>query len=154
MTLEDLRQTILKIPLCNKLPENMRDRFGMIFLWISTPKDVSHGDKIYSEGEEDENTGCLLIEGIIEVQRKGQPAVRLEAPELLGESGQFTLGHKRTATVEVVVGGRELSFSWRDFGQWAVQLYTHEERRVLKRLIAETAWDRSGKYLDYHPSEF
>lgn len=153
MTLEDFRSAILRVPLCAKLPESMQERFGLILLWIAQPRDVSPGDVLYAEGESDENMGCLLIEGIVEIYRSGKLKAKLEAPDILGESGQFTYGRSRTATVKVVVGGRELSFSWRNFAKLAEKVYSDKELRALKKLIKETAWERSSRYLDSHPDK-
>ena len=153
LSVEAIRKSILQIPLCRKLPDSMRDRFAMILMWISAPRELSRGQRLYAQGDPGGREGCLLLEGMVEITRAGGQTKYVESPEILGEGSQFMKTMERTASVDVVVGGMELTFAWKDLGRWSVRVFTKEERQTLKRIIAETAWARSGDYLDYEPNE-
>jgi CRP-like cAMP-binding protein len=144
MKLKLMRNRILRTPLVKTLPEGMRQRFAMILLWVSETKDVSRRDKLFVEGDKDTGTGCVILDGMVEVRTEDNPeAVKcIEAPDILGEVQLFTPQGQRTATLEVVVPGTILTFAWHDLGAAARQFYSDEEMATLKRVITESAWRR------------
>ena len=144
MELKLMREKILETALVKALPEGMRQRFAMILLWVSESKGVSRRDKLFVQGDKDAGTGCVILEGMVQVRTEDNPdAVKhIEAPDVLGEVQLFTPQGKRTANVEVVVGGTILTFAWHDLGVAARQFYSHEEMATLKRVITESAWRR------------
>ncbi len=144
MELKLMRERILETPLVTSLPEGMRSRFGMILLWVSESRSVSRRDLLFHQGSMDGGTGCVVLEGMVQVRTGEDPeAVKhIEAPDVLGELQLFTPQGKRTATVEVVVGGSVLTFAWQDLGTVARQLFTDAELVTLKRIIVESAWRR------------
>lgn len=150
MQLKLMREKILETPLVKALPEGMRQRFAMILLWVSESKDVSRRDKLFVQGAQDTGTGCVILEGMVQVRTEDNPdAVKhIEAPDVLGEVQLFTPQGQRTATVEVVVGGTILTFAWKDLGVAARQFYNDEEMATLKRIIAESAWRREENLFD------
>jgi CRP-like cAMP-binding protein len=148
MELKLMREKILETPLVKTLPEGMRQRFAMILLWVSETKDVSRRDKLLVQGDKDAGTGCVILEGMVQVRTEDNAVKHIEAPDILGEVQLFTPQGQRTATVEVVVGGTVLMFAWHDFGVTARQFYNDEEIATLKRLITQSAWRREENLFD------
>ena len=150
MELKLMREKILETALVKALPEGMRQRFAMILLWVSETKGVSRRDKLLVQGDKDAGTGCVILEGMVQVRTEDNPDVvkHIEAPDILGEVQLFTPQGKRTATVEVVVGGAILTFAWHDLGVAARQFYSDEEMASLKRIITDSAWRREENLFD------
>ena len=142
MTLGLIRERIENTPLIKRLPEAMRQRFVMILLWIADTEEVSRTEELFRTGEVDTDRGCLILEGMVRIVSESDANKTIEAPDILGEVQLFTPQGQRTATVEVVVGGEVLTFSWKGFGTTAKQFYTPEEMQTLKAMIAESAWAR------------
>lgn len=144
MHLKLMRERILATSLLKALPETMRQRFAMILLWVSETRDVSRKDKLFVQGDLDAGTGCVVLEGMVQVRTEENPdAVKhIDAPDILGEVQLFTPQGQRSATVEVVVGGTIMTFVWHDLGVAARQFFDEEEMASLKRVITESAWRR------------
>lgn len=139
MTLSDYRRRLLLLPFIDELPGPMRERVAMVLLWIGQPAQFSVGDAIFVQGEEDENTGCVLLHGDVEVLRDHREAVHVKAPELLGEMQQLEPTAQRTATVQVTAEAHTLMFSWHDFVAYSGQLLTQDEQIVLRDVIRAAA---------------
>lgn len=142
MELAMMRERILQTPLVQKLPEDMRQRFVMLLLWASDTKDVSRREHIFEQGQKDTDEGCLILEGMVRIITETGDKKTIEAPDILGEVQLFTPHGERTATVEVVVGGKILLFHWRELGKTAKEYYDEDEMATLKRIITESAWTR------------
>ncbi|NUM56250.1 MAG: cyclic nucleotide-binding domain-containing protein [Candidatus Hydrogenedentes bacterium] len=139
MTLSDYRKRLLLLPFITELPEPLRARIAMCLLWIGQPAQFAVGDAIFVQGDEDENTGCVLLQGEVEVLRGNQDAVRVQAPELLGEMQQLEPTAQRTATVQAIADAQTLLFSWHDFVVYSAVLLTTEEQIVLRDVIRNSA---------------
>ncbi len=142
MELGDIRQRIKDTPLVKKLPEDMQQRFVMMILAIAETKEVSREEKIFEQGAKDTDQGCLILEGMVRIITEDSDNKTIEAPEILGEVQLFTPQGARTATVEVVVGGKILLFKWRDLSELSKTLYNNDEMATLKKIIQESAWTR------------
>ena len=142
MNLGLMRERITTTPLSQQLPENMRDRFIMALLYVADTEEVTRTQELFRKGEADTDRGCLILEGMVRIKTEKDDKKTIEAPDILGEVQLFTPQGTRTATVEVVVGGEILTFSWKDFGHCAKSLYSPEEMQTLKKIIADSAWAR------------
>lgn len=142
MELADIRERIQATPLVKKLPESMQQRFVMMILWLAQTKEVSREEKIFEQGAKDSDQGCLILEGMVRIITEESDNKTIEAPDILGEVQLFTPEGARTATVEVVVGGKILLFKWRDVAQHAREVYNEEEMDTLRKIIHESAWTR------------
>ena len=142
MRLIELRAQILLVPLVSTLPEALRDRIGMILMWVSEELVLGPGDRLFTEGESDTDVGCIVVEGLVQVKKEDAPVITVEAPSLLGEIQQFTADQVRTATVSFVDGGTVLKFNWHDFVLWAMRLLNKSEQLLLKEALARTASQR------------
>ena len=142
MELEQMRERILNTPLVKSLPEAMQLRFAMILLGYAETKEVSREEKIFKQGEKDAGTGCIIIEGMVRIITEEDDKKTIEAPDILGEVQIFTPDRVRTATVEVVVGGKILIFSWEDVGTALQESFSADEMKTFRKVIAESAWTR------------
>jgi len=144
MDIIEYRQRLLDLPVIAALPGAMRDRVAMCLLWVGRPAQFGVGDTIYVQGQEDENTGCALLDGEVEVLRDHQDAVRVSAPELLGEMQQLEPTAQRTATVQVTADAHALLFAWHDFVGFSGMVLTTEEQLTLRDAIRDAAALRQG----------
>ncbi|PCJ67094.1 MAG: hypothetical protein COA73_00305 [Candidatus Hydrogenedentota bacterium] len=142
MDLQSIRERILATPLVSSLPEEMRQRYVMMLLWISQTESVSRETILFKQGEKDAGTGCLILEGMVRIIADEREVKTIEAPDILGEVQLFTPQGTRTATVEVVVGGEVLKFEWDALGNIMREFYTDEEFAAMKKMIAQSAWTR------------
>ena len=149
MELGDIRSVILSTPLVKNLHDDMRPRFVMMLLHLSETKEMSRGDVLFLKGDRETDTGCLILQGEVEVQREGK-GIFVEAPEIIGEMHLFTPEGERTATVEVTVGGLRLEFEWGALGSLARQFYSPEELDILKKAIVGYAWKRDASLFAKH----
>lgn len=146
MELELIRQRVIGTPLVQRLPEAMRQRFVQTLLWIADTRDVSREEKLFEQGQKNDDEGVIILEGMVRVITEESGNKTIEAPDILGEVQLFTPERTRTATVEVVVGGTILTFKWRQLADEAKRIFTDEEMQTLRDAIVNSAWKRE-KYL-------
>ena len=103
---------------------------------------MSREEKIFEQGTKDTDQGCLILVGMVRIITEESDTKTIEAPEILGEVQLFTPQGTRTATVEVIVGGKILLFKWRKLSELAKVFYSTEEMSALKKIIHESAWTR------------
>ncbi|MDZ4861638.1 MAG: cyclic nucleotide-binding domain-containing protein [Candidatus Hydrogenedentes bacterium] len=139
MNLSEYRNRLSSVAMILDLPEPMRTRVSMIFLWVGQPARFSPGDCIFVQGDEDENTGCVLLRGEVDVIRAHETAIPVVAPELLGEMQQLEPTAQRTATIQAVTEVESLLFSWHDVVAYAGMLLTSDEQLVLRDIIRKAA---------------
>ena len=142
MELAEIRERIQATPLVKKLPDSMQQRFVMMILWLAQTREVSRADKIFEQGAKDTDEGCLILEGMVRIITEDSDNKTIEAPDILGEVQLFTPQGARTATVEVVVGGKILLFKWFEVAEQARKFYNDEEMATLKKIIHASAWTR------------
>lgn len=139
MTLSEYRKKLLLLPFIAELPEPLRARVAMCLMWIGQPAQFAVGDAIFVQGEEDENIGCVLLQGEVEVLRDSLEAIRVPAPNLLGEMQQLEPTAQRTATVQVTIEAQTLLFSWHDFVAHSGVLLNTDEQVVLRDVVRAAA---------------
>lgn len=144
MELSEMRERILETPLAKKLPEEMKQRFVMVLLWVADTQDVSREEVLFQIGDRGTKEGCLILEGLVRIKTESNDTKTIEAPDILGEVQLFTPDGFRTATVEVVVGGKILKWKWKDWASEAQSFYTPEEWNTLKLILAKSAGAREG----------
>ncbi len=144
MNISEYRKRLLSVPMVSELPDTLRERVCMIFLWIGQPVHFTEGESIFIQGDEDENVGCVLVEGEVDVIRAHEESRPVFAPELLGEMQQLEATAQRTATVQSVSDTETLLFSWHDFVGYSGILLTPEEQIVLRDIVRDTAARRRG----------
>jgi hypothetical protein len=148
MDLSTIRERILATPLVMKLPAPMHQRFAQSLLWIAQTKEVSRAQHLIEQGEKHQDQGVLILEGMVRIKTEEGVSKSIEAPDILGEVQLFTPGRARTATVEVVVGGEILVFSWDGLAQECRRIFSEDEMRTLKEAIYSSAWTREKGLFD------
>ena len=148
MELRMMRERILDTPLVSKLPEDMRRRFVCALLWIAQTEDAARTQTLIEQGEKNKDLGVLILEGMVRIKNESTQTKTIEAPDILGEVQLFTPGRARTATVEVVVGGKILTFSWQALAKECREVFTDAEREALCKVIYDSAWTREKGLLE------
>jgi CRP-like cAMP-binding protein len=129
-----------EIPMLQRLSDGTRKAVAMLMLQISKAYELSPGEVLYERGQEDENTGALLVRGTMRVRRRGGEPIFLEAPEILGEIRQFMKSGIRTATVEAENNVTVLEFSWTDFNYMATELGALKPAQIQEFKAVLKAW--------------
>ena len=83
MRLDEYRKQILDVPAIHALPPELKSRVAMILLWIAHEAEVVKDEVIYSQGAEDEDTGCVLVAGAVQISKAGETIKECAAPEIL-----------------------------------------------------------------------
>lgn len=148
MELATIRERIQNTPLVKKLPEAMRRRFVGALLWLGQTDDASRTQNLIEQGEKDRDLGVLILEGMVRIKNETTQTKTIEAPDILGEVQLFTPGRARTATVEVVVGGKILTFSWDALAKECRAVFSDAEMETLKKAIYDSAWTREKGLFD------
>ena len=117
----------------------------MILLWIAHEADVPAGEIIYSRGAQDEDTGCVLVSGSVQVSVKGETVKECAAPEILGEMKQFSEANKRTATVRAIDNASILSFYWRDLIALSESVFSGDDKSAIHEVITRLAGNRASE---------
>jgi len=144
MDLSEYRRRLLGLPVLSALPGPVRERVAMCLLWVGRPAHFAVGDTVFVQGNEDENTGCALLEGEVEVLRDHQDPVRVQSPDLLGEMQQLEPTAQRTATVQVTAEADALLFAWHDFVGYSGMLLNSDEQILLRDAVRAAATQRQG----------
>ncbi len=147
MRLDEYRKQILDVPSIHALPPELKSRIAMILLWIGHEAEVPSGSVIYSQGAEDEDTGCVLVSGSVQVSVRGETIKVCDAPEILGEMKQFTEAEQRTATVRASTDACILTFYWRDLVMLNDTVFSSEDQVAIREVITKVA----GFRLKEHP---
>ena len=109
---------------------------------------MTAGNTLFTLGESDTDRGCAVLDGLVKVTTSDGTSRHLEGPEILGEVQLFTPLAKRTATVQVVVGGTMLAFEWHELGKLAQDRFTKVELAALRDAISHSANLREDNLLD------
>lgn len=142
------REQLLEVPLVTKLPENLRERFAALLLWVGTQVEFEDGAYIYMEGKSERNLGSILLDGRVTIEKDEQEVHTLTAPNLIGEAQQFTSNRERTASVRAVGLVLTLKFAWGDVGSKARELFSKEERLIIRKVIVDLAQERCVDIFD------
>lgn len=134
-----IRERVMQTDLLQSLPAEMQERFIQLLLSVSEAQDVSRQQKLFIKGDKDDGRGCIILEGMVQVKLDSGEAKHIEGPDIMGEVQLFTPEGERTATVEVVVGGTVLSFSWKALGSAAREEFLEDEFETLKKAITNSA---------------
>ncbi len=148
MELQTIRDRILKTPLLRKLPEPLRKRFVQTLLWLSETQEASRTQLLIEQGDKNKDLGIILVEGMVRIKNEAIDCKSIEAPDILGEVQLFTPDRARTATVEVVVGGKILTFSWKALAAECREKFDDAEMESLRKAIYDSAWTREKGLFD------
>jgi CRP-like cAMP-binding protein len=142
LRLDNYRKQILEVPAIRDLPPELKSRVSMILLWIAHEADVAAGEDIYSQGAQDEDTGCVLVSGTVEISWADKPPKTVAAPEILGEMKQFTRDRERTATVRAIEDVSILTFYWHDLIALSQEVIGSDQQPTIRDVITQLAGER------------
>ena len=137
------REILSKIPLIKLLDPDLAEAMSLIIVKIGTERIMDTDEVLYSEGDNDRNTGAVLLDGSMRVSKVDANEINVSAPNLLGEMRQYELTYVRTATVTAAEKCVVLEFEWNDFLVVGKEVLPPE---VQKRLW-ETVWDSAESRL-------
>ena len=138
--LDGIRGQLKELCLLNDFPAAMRSRVMMVFLTVSEDHILRRGSRLFAEDEQSDETGYVLLEGSVTVQKQDGETVTCSGPELLGEMQMLNPRHTRTATVIAGSDVRVLKFNWSSFFQIAEGLFDPDELAVLREALSNLAW--------------
>ena len=138
---EDL-QILARLPFLRRLPDTTQERVCVLLDEISKKTTVAEGKKVLREGHLVFSSGYILLEGTIQIERKGLALIELDAPIVLGEISRFSQDDLRTATVRATSDGRLLRFSWDDLYERAQKELTEENNEAFLHAIERVVWER------------
>src|SRR5436190_10480809 len=70
-------------------------------LWRGEEQVIGHGEVIYTERQDLDQTFCLLLSGSVQIEKGGTVVTELSEPQFFGEMAYFTSPQTRRATVTV-----------------------------------------------------
>jgi len=123
------------LPLVEGLPEETRRRVAALLDEIGERQDLQGGEVLFLQGGLGGDSGFVLLNGGVMVEREGESPVPLAAPVLLGEMHQLNPRAQRTATVRAQGPGATLKFSWREFYAHAKELLSPKEQALCMKNI-------------------
>ena len=150
MTVDHYRNVVGKIPMLQGLGTPLRERLSDILVDIATERLVEAGDVLYEKDAEDENTGSILLDGILEVTRDSGDKIEVTAPDLVGEMLQLNDYGRRTATVSAKTKSVMLEFSWHEFIQSLTSnvIITDNDRIAIKEALTKVAGTRLKELME------
>ena len=138
--LDAIRGQLKELRLLNDLPAAMRSRVMMVFLTVSEDRILPRGSRLFTEDEQSDEAGYVILEGSVTVQIQDGETVTCSGPELLGEMQMLNPRHTRTATVIAGSDVKVLKFNWRSFFQIAEGLFDPDDLTTLREALANLAW--------------
>lgn len=117
------KTAITGLPFLLDLDEELRARIVAAFLAASEISVRDAGTALIREGQDDSDSGFVLISGAVNIIKSTGGGGRVGAPALFGEMKQFGPGGQRVATVTIEDSGEVAAFSWE-------KLYREMETRV------------------------
>jgi CRP-like cAMP-binding protein len=135
-----IRGQLKDLRVLEDLPAAMRSRVMMVFLLVSEDHILRHRSTLFTQDEQIDETGYVLLEGSVTIQKQDGETVTCSGPELLGEMQMLNPRHTRTATVIAASDVKVLEFNWRSFFQIAEGLFDTDELEALREGLSNLAW--------------
>jgi len=141
---------LTSLPLLRNMPQAAQERIADLLLKTSHAIELPDGAALFKQGDLGSDTGFILLEGQVRIDREGVDPVMMNAPVLLGEIQQFNPRAQRTASVQAVGPIITRRFSWQALYENAKGALTPAEQRLLmdeiergvcERLACETLVD-------------
>ncbi len=144
MDLRQVRSGVCAVPAFACLPPDMIERVGMAMLWAGNVRALGDGEFLYTEGDDHNHTGCVLLQGAVDVVRGQAEPIRRTAPDLFGEMHQLVDTAQCTATVQATQNATVLEFPWHDFIRAASTVLSQAEQLELKNALLRLSDERSA----------
>lgn len=135
---------IQRLDLLSRLPGDLRGRVAEVLHGVSEHWELDAGEVLMHEGYLGFDSGYVLVQGAMLVERRDAAPITVEAPAVLGEMSQFKSSDTRTATVRARDTATVLQFHWEDFYDRARGALPAEGYALLMDAIEHLVWDRSA----------
>jgi len=106
-------------------------------LWRGEEMVLNRGEVIYTEGDDLDQTFCLLLSGTVGIEKNGSIVTELCEPQFFGEMAYFTSPRTRRATVAV----SSIQATILKFYLTAAELGS-PRFSTLKNYLSRQTWDR------------
>lgn len=130
------------LPVLQSMAPEARDKVAKVFYAVSEDSNYEDGQVLIHEGYLSFDTGFVLYDGTVLVERDGKESIELSAPVMLGEMSQFSAGDTRTATVRAKGPARAVDFSWEDLYAQAEKDLPAEIYDQFCKSIEDLVWKR------------
>lgn len=144
MTVDRYKDRIAEVPMIHALDAPVRERVCDVLFDLATESELKPGDVMYEKGSEDDNTGAILIEGVLVVRSDSDHEFEVTSPNLVGEMQQLNEYGQRTATVSAKTDSLVLEFSWHHFVERLLEdaIITQSDRATIKETFVGYAGNR------------
>lgn len=133
---------LTELPVLQGMAPDAREQVAKVFYAVAEDSRYDDGQVLIHEGYLSFDTGFVLYEGAVLVERDGKDAIELTAPVLLGEMSQFSAGDTRTATVRAKGAAKAIDFSWEDLYERAEGDLSADVHDQFRKAIEELVWKR------------
>lgn len=130
------------LPVLQNMSEDARELVGKVFYAVADDSKYDDGQVLIHEGYLSFDTGFVLYEGTVLVERDGKENIEIAAPVLLGEMSQFSAGDTRTATVRAKGSVKAIDFSWEDLYERAEKELPTDVYDQFRKAIEDLVWTR------------
>ena len=151
LRLDQLCQAIGSLRCMLGIPGELRLRVASILINIGDLRLARHGDILMRMHDRTSDTGFVLLRGTARITRDEMPDGLCPAPELMGETIQFSPLHERSATVTANEDCIVILFTWREFWTRVRQACTEPEQRCIRAVLEDLAWDHLTRPLPIPP---
>lgn len=135
---------VVGLELLRSMTETVRARVAQLFLDVSEVWDLADGEALMHEGHLGFDSGYVLTNGAMQIERSGAEPVSVPAPALLGEMSQFKSSDTRNATVRAAGPASVLHFHWEEFYDQAKAALAEPEYAQLMAALERLVWERCG----------
>lgn len=132
------------LELLRSMAESTRERVARLFLGVSEVWGLTEGEALMHEGHLGFDSGYVLTNGVMQIERHGAEPVAVPAPALLGEMSQFKSSDTRNATVRAAGPASVLHFHWEEFYDQAKAALAEPEYAQLMDALERLVWERCG----------
>jgi CRP-like cAMP-binding protein len=144
---EELHHTIYSLDFMNELPDDLRGKVATILVNVGELRQAHKGETWICEHEHTTDNGYILLNGKARVRRPEAPEGVCPAPELIGETMQFSPLHQHSATVSAMGDCMVLQFTWEYFWRRVQETFSEEEQGRIRTALENLAWDHLTKPL-------
>jgi hypothetical protein len=142
--MSELTTQIEQIPAWRRMSQPMRFISAQILEFIGTEQIISDGETLFSEGDDHDISGAVILEGLASISAHNQNIKIVSSPDILGEMQQLSDTSQRSATVTASGNIRIIRFRWHEFIK---QIQDRDDlndaqKLEIKRAIASVAGER------------
>lgn len=142
MELSEAHGKISQLPLVQGMGDEAKAGLAKSFYEVSDLLLYEAGEILIHGGYLSFDTGYVVLDGTVVIERPDEADIELAAPLLLGEMSQFRSADLRSATVRAQSPTTALQFFWEDLYKDLPNTLTEEDHMLFKSAIERQVWDR------------